>query len=179
MGEMLLNVPCRPVLYTDTVGGEQTCRDDLWAVSTDDLNALREKLAAAERERDEAQAAAGFSGNVTDALEQALAASQAEAAALREACRRAISAAAHALPWIPKEHSGTRQIVSEAMHDAQCLVTDTPASTDALREFGVRVAIATLSDCHAQPDMMYAKKAAAIVARVLAQPDAGQPEGEA
>lgn len=30
----------RPVLYTDTVGGNQTCRDDLWAVTTDELNAL-------------------------------------------------------------------------------------------------------------------------------------------
>jgi hypothetical protein len=30
----------RPVLYTDTVGGVQTCRDDLWAVTTDELNAL-------------------------------------------------------------------------------------------------------------------------------------------
>jgi len=30
----------RPVLYTDTVGGNQACRDDLWAVTTDELNDL-------------------------------------------------------------------------------------------------------------------------------------------
>jgi len=29
----------RPILYTDTVGGQQTCRDDLWAVATAELNA--------------------------------------------------------------------------------------------------------------------------------------------
>lgn len=33
----------RPVLYTDTVGGEQTLRDDLWAVSTQELNDLEEE----------------------------------------------------------------------------------------------------------------------------------------
>lgn len=31
----------RPILYTDSINGEQTCRDDLWAVTTDELNALR------------------------------------------------------------------------------------------------------------------------------------------
>jgi len=31
----------RPILYTDTVGNEQVCRDDLWAVTTDELNALK------------------------------------------------------------------------------------------------------------------------------------------
>lgn len=30
----------RPILYTDTVGGKQTMRDDLWAVTTEELNAL-------------------------------------------------------------------------------------------------------------------------------------------
>lgn len=30
----------RPILYTDTVGGKQTLRDDLWAVSTEELNSL-------------------------------------------------------------------------------------------------------------------------------------------
>jgi hypothetical protein len=40
----------RPVLYTDTVGGVQTCRDDLWAITTDELNALAapDALAAVE-----------------------------------------------------------------------------------------------------------------------------------
>jgi hypothetical protein len=37
----------RPVLYTDTVGGSQTCRDDLWAVTTDELNALELAAGAA------------------------------------------------------------------------------------------------------------------------------------
>lgn len=35
----------RPILYTDSVGGEQVCRDDLWAVTTDELNALRSETA--------------------------------------------------------------------------------------------------------------------------------------
>jgi len=30
----------RPVLYTDTVGGEQCCVDNLWAVTTQELNEL-------------------------------------------------------------------------------------------------------------------------------------------
>lgn len=39
----------RPVLYTDTVGGNQTCRDDLWAVTTDELNALHWQAAATDQ----------------------------------------------------------------------------------------------------------------------------------
>lgn len=35
------------ILYTDTVGGKQTLRDDLWAVSTEELNAIEERLKAA------------------------------------------------------------------------------------------------------------------------------------
>lgn len=34
----------RAVLYTDTVGGQQTCRDDLWAVTTDELNDLHKAV---------------------------------------------------------------------------------------------------------------------------------------
>lgn len=30
----------RPILYTDTVGGKQTLRDDLWAVTTEELNEI-------------------------------------------------------------------------------------------------------------------------------------------
>lgn len=30
----------RPLLYTDTIRGEQICRDDMWAVTTDELNEL-------------------------------------------------------------------------------------------------------------------------------------------
>ena len=42
---MLLSLPVlRPVLYTDTVKGEQVCRDDLWAVSTEELNAIHNEL---------------------------------------------------------------------------------------------------------------------------------------
>lgn len=40
----------RPILYTDTVNGEQSMRDDLWAVSTAELNELRDSLAAREGE---------------------------------------------------------------------------------------------------------------------------------
>lgn len=34
----------RMVMYTDTVGGEQTCRDDLWAVTTEELNGVHAEL---------------------------------------------------------------------------------------------------------------------------------------
>jgi hypothetical protein len=34
------------ILYIDTVGGEQTHRDDLWAVSTDEIKETKEKLEA-------------------------------------------------------------------------------------------------------------------------------------
>ncbi len=34
----------RPILYTDIVNGEQTCCDDLWAVTTEELNALETKV---------------------------------------------------------------------------------------------------------------------------------------
>lgn len=30
----------RPIQYTDSLGGVQTCRDDLWAVTTAELNAI-------------------------------------------------------------------------------------------------------------------------------------------
>jgi hypothetical protein len=30
----------RPILYTDSIKGTQVCRDDLWAVTTEELNAL-------------------------------------------------------------------------------------------------------------------------------------------
>lgn len=30
----------RPIIYTDGVNGEQCCRDDLWAISTEELNRL-------------------------------------------------------------------------------------------------------------------------------------------
>jgi hypothetical protein len=30
----------RPILYTDTVQGEQVCCDNLWAITTEELNAL-------------------------------------------------------------------------------------------------------------------------------------------
>ena len=39
----------RPLLYTDTLHGDQINRDDMWAVSTDELNALRDRLALAEK----------------------------------------------------------------------------------------------------------------------------------
>lgn len=35
----------RPILYTDTVNGEQCCVDNLWAVSTQELNESVEKIA--------------------------------------------------------------------------------------------------------------------------------------
>ena len=39
----------RPILYTDGVNGEQCCRDDLWAVSTAELNQQAEELAVLEK----------------------------------------------------------------------------------------------------------------------------------
>lgn len=35
----------RPILYTDTVKGRQVCRDDMWAVTTDELNAKEIEIA--------------------------------------------------------------------------------------------------------------------------------------
>ena len=32
--------PHRPILYTDTIEGEQTCVDNLWAITTEQLNKL-------------------------------------------------------------------------------------------------------------------------------------------
>jgi len=31
----------RPILYSDTIDGKQVGRDDMWAVTTEELNALR------------------------------------------------------------------------------------------------------------------------------------------
>lgn len=48
----------RPIFYTDSIGGKQTFRDDLWAVTTTELNALisecrtlRERIEALKGER--------------------------------------------------------------------------------------------------------------------------------
>jgi len=50
----------KSILYTDTIGGEQVCRDDMWAISTTTLNALtaseqrvKELEAEAQEEQDE------------------------------------------------------------------------------------------------------------------------------
>jgi hypothetical protein len=40
-------VPARPILYTDTIKGNQCCRDDMWAVTTEELNRLAEQKASA------------------------------------------------------------------------------------------------------------------------------------
>lgn len=37
---MRAHVPARPILYTDTIYGEQCRRDDMWAVTTEELNRL-------------------------------------------------------------------------------------------------------------------------------------------
>lgn len=43
---MKLNLPgIMAILYTDTIKGNQVCRDDLWAVNTDELNAIHAELA--------------------------------------------------------------------------------------------------------------------------------------
>lgn len=36
----------RPILYTDTINGQQACRDDLWAITTHELSALSSPRAA-------------------------------------------------------------------------------------------------------------------------------------
>jgi hypothetical protein len=40
----------RRILYTDTVNNEQTCRDDLWAISTSEIEELRTILAATRKQ---------------------------------------------------------------------------------------------------------------------------------
>lgn len=37
---MRAKIPPRPLLYTDTIQGQQVCRDDMWAVTTDELNRM-------------------------------------------------------------------------------------------------------------------------------------------
>jgi hypothetical protein len=39
----------RPIFYTDELKGKQVCRDDLWAVSTDELNAIYHRLTLLEK----------------------------------------------------------------------------------------------------------------------------------
>jgi hypothetical protein len=190
-----------------------------------EINALREKLAAAERERDEAREAAArahtsmladetihaasavllawddashprhadilawsvahvgaFSRlrDVTQARRSGLAASQAEAAALR--------AGLEAVKGLLTDGDGDLLPGSSHADDAiDALLASTP-HTDALREFGVRVAEAAICDeaeRYAANDeemdvalVALGNRAAAIVARVLALPDAGQPEKE-
>lgn len=34
----------RPLLYTDTIGGNQVCRDDMWALTTEELNGIDAEL---------------------------------------------------------------------------------------------------------------------------------------
>lgn len=43
----------RPILYTDTIKGEQVCRDDLWALTTEELNNLMPKVIPASEGRAE------------------------------------------------------------------------------------------------------------------------------
>ena len=43
----------RPLLYTDTLGGKQTMRDDLWAVTTAELNEQERVIASLRAERNE------------------------------------------------------------------------------------------------------------------------------
>lgn len=49
-------VKVQPVLYTDTVKGEQTLRDDLWAISTEQLNYLHSLIDQAKAEQRETDA---------------------------------------------------------------------------------------------------------------------------
>ena len=45
----------RPILYTDGVNGEQCCRDDLWAISTEELNEQAEQFTDMTRQKEEAE----------------------------------------------------------------------------------------------------------------------------
>ena len=38
----------RPLLYTDTIGGSQIGRDDMWVLTTEELNAIDSRIALLE-----------------------------------------------------------------------------------------------------------------------------------
>lgn len=51
----------RPLLYTDSIKGQQVCRDDMWAVTTEELNKLHEELEALKASQGEPVAWMGYS----------------------------------------------------------------------------------------------------------------------
>lgn len=48
MSDCISKFAKRPLLYTDALGGEQTCRDDLWVLTTEELNSIAVTLSMAE-----------------------------------------------------------------------------------------------------------------------------------
>ena len=54
----------RPIYYTDTINGKQTCRDDLWAITTEELRAIESRLAT-ERSDGTCQGASPVAGWVS------------------------------------------------------------------------------------------------------------------
>lgn len=57
MAECISPLATRPLLYSDTLRGETTFRDDLWAVSTEELNAQERENAALRKRVEELEAA--------------------------------------------------------------------------------------------------------------------------
>jgi hypothetical protein len=48
----------RPLLWSDTLGGKQVYRDDLWAITTEELNKLEAENAALQAQLSQAKAEA-------------------------------------------------------------------------------------------------------------------------
>lgn len=44
MDDLVKRLETMPILYTDSIKGQQTCRDDLWAITTEDIKAVRDAL---------------------------------------------------------------------------------------------------------------------------------------
>jgi hypothetical protein len=63
------------VLYTDSINGEQTCRDDLWVTTTGAIESA-EHEAYADGRKDEAEARAPFFLRALDLIEEAQALAQ-------------------------------------------------------------------------------------------------------
>lgn len=50
MGLCKSELATRPLLYTDSIKGAQVCRDDMWAVTTEELNRQADRIRELESE---------------------------------------------------------------------------------------------------------------------------------
>lgn len=81
----------RPLLYTDSIGGEQVCRDDIWAVTTEELNAANERIRELEAELITARRTINEYAGYFAAEREALLAEQALSDKLEDALKDALA----------------------------------------------------------------------------------------